>query len=287
MIPRALLLVACVGMIEAQTPIRVIAIGAHPDDCDIGAAGTAAKFAALGHKVKFLSVTNGDAGHQTMGGGALAKRRRAEAMESARRIGIEYEVLDNHDGELEPTVEVRKQIIRRIREWNADIVIAPRPNDYHPDHRYTGILVQDAAYMVVVPNVVPDVPPLRKNPVFLYFQDGFQRPNPFRPDIAVAIDDVFDKKIAALDSHVSQFYEWLPWVDGDLDKVPADAEARKRWMADRRRRPLTPAVAAAIAKWYGSDRAKQVSVAEAFEICEYGRQPGEEDLRRLFPMLGK
>jgi LmbE family N-acetylglucosaminyl deacetylase len=287
MIPRALLLVACAGMIEAQTPIRVIAIGAHPDDCDIGAAGTAAKFAALGHKVKFLSVTNGDAGHQTMGGGALAKRRRAEAMESARRIGVEYEVLDNHDGELEPTVEVRKQIIRRIREWNADIVIAPRPNDYHPDHRYTGILVQDAAYMVVVPNVVPDVPPLRKNPVFLYFQDGFQRPNPFRPDVAVAIDDVFDKKIAALDSHVSQFYEWLPWVDGDLDKVPADGEARKRWMADRRRRPLTPAVMAAIAKWYGADRAKQISVAEAFEICEYGRQPSEQDLRLLFPMLGK
>lgn len=287
MIPRALLLMACAGMIEAQTPIRVIAIGAHPDDCDIGAAGTAAKFAALGHKVKFLSVTNGDAGHQTMGGGALAKRRRAEAMESARRIGIEYEVLDNHDGELEPTVEVRKQIIRRIREWNADIVIAPRPNDYHPDHRYTGILVQDAAYMVVVPNVVPDVPPLRKNPVFLYFQDGFQRPNPFRPDIAVAIDDVFDKKIAALDSHVSQFYEWLPWVDGDLDKVPADAGARKKWLADRRRRPLTPAVMAAIAKWYGADRAKQVHAAEAFEICEYGRQPSEEDLRRLFPMLGK
>ena len=171
-----------------------------------------------------------------MGGGALAKRRRAEAKESARRLGIEYEVLDNHDGELLPTLEVRKQIIRRIREWNADIVIAPRPNDYHPDHRYTGVLVQDAAYMVVVPNVCPDVPPLRKNPVFLYYEDGFQKPNPFRPDVAVAIDDVFDKKIDALDAHVSQFYEWLPWVDGDLDKVPADPEARKRWLADRRRR---------------------------------------------------
>ena len=268
--------------------IRVIAIGAHPDDCDIGAAGTAAKFAALGHKVKFVSVTNGDAGHQSMGGGALAKRRRAEAMESARRLGIEYEVLDNHDGELLPTLEVRKQIIRRIRQWNADIVIAPRPNDYHPDHRYTGVLVQDAAYMVVVPNVVPDVPPLRKNPVFLYFQDGFQRPNPFRPDIAVAIDDVFDKKIAALDAHVSQFYEWLPWVDGTLDKVPKDPAARKAWLAQQRqKRQITPAIRASLVKWYGAEAGRQVKSAEAFEICEYGRQPGEADIKLLFPMLPK
>jgi LmbE family N-acetylglucosaminyl deacetylase len=280
------LLLAAAAALNAQT-LRVIAIGAHPDDCDIGMAGTAVKFAALGHKVKFLSVTNGDAGHQTIGGGALAKRRRAEAMESGRRLGVEYEVLDNHDGELLPTLEVRKQIIRRIREWNADIVIAPRPNDYHPDHRYTGVLVQDAAYMVVVPNVVPDVPPLKRNPVFFYFQDNFQRPNPFRPDVAVAIDDVFDKKVAAFDAHISQFYEWLPWVDGRLDQVPSDPEARRKWVASQRVRPLAPAVLASLAKWYGEDRAKNVRYYEAFELCEYGRQPDDAEIRRLFPMLGK
>src|SRR5205814_9293954 len=137
--------------------------------------------------VKFLSVTNGDAGHQSMGGGDLAKRRRAEALESARRLGITYEVLDNHDGELLPSLDVRKQVIKRIRDWQADIVIAPRPIVYHPDHRYTGVLVQDAAYMVVVPNIVPDTPPLRKIAAFLYYQDHFQRPNPFRPDVAIAI----------------------------------------------------------------------------------------------------
>ncbi len=282
----ALLLAATALALPAQT-LRVIAIGAHPDDCDIGAAGTAAKFAALGHKVKFLSVTNGDAGHQSMGGGALAQRRRAEALESARRLGIEYEVLDNHDGELLPTVEVRKQIIRRIREWNADIVIAPRPNDYHPDHRYTGVLVQDAAYMVVVPNVVPDVPPLRRNPVFLYFQDNFQRPNPFRPDVAVVIDDVFDKKVAAFDAHVSQFYEWLPWVDGRLDQVPKDPEERRKWVASQRVRPISPATLASLTKWYGAERAQRARYVECFELCEYGRQPNDDEIRRLFPMLGK
>ncbi|MGA2597495.1 MAG: PIG-L family deacetylase [Bryobacteraceae bacterium] len=283
---RALLAVPLLFACANAQQIRVIALGAHPDDCDLGAAGTAAMFAKMGHAVKFVSVTNGDAGHQDMGGGELANRRRAEAMESARRLGIAYEVLDNHDGELLPTLEIRKQIIRRIREWKADIVIAPRPNDYHPDHRYTGVLVQDAAYMVVVPNVVPDVPPLRKNPVFLYFQDGFQRPNPFRPDIAIAIDDVYDLKIDALDAHVSQFYEWLPWVDGSLDSVPKDKVARKAWLAQQsQKRQITPAIKASLEKWYGAEKGDRVKHAEAFEICEYGQQPNEEQIKQLFPML--
>jgi LmbE family N-acetylglucosaminyl deacetylase len=280
-------LLVLAGVLSAQTDkLRVIAFGAHPDDCDIRFGGTAAKFAAMGHVVKFVAVTNGDAGHQGQGGGALAKRRRAEAQEAGRRIGIaEYEVLDNHDGELLPTLEVRNQIIRRIRTWNADIVLAPRPNDYHPDHRYTGILVQDAAYMVVVPNICPDTPPLRRNPVFLYFEDRFQRPNPFRPDIAVAIDDVFDKKVSGLDAHVSQVYEWLPWVDGILEQVPKDAATRRNWLAKQRSGRITPEVRAALEKWYGADTARAMQQAEAFELCEYGRRPTDQEIRQLFPML--
>ena len=280
------LLLACASFLLAQDgKIRVIVFGAHPDDCDFRAGGTAAKYAEMGHAVKFVSVTNGDAGHQSMGGGALAKRRRAEAQESGRRLGIEYEVLDNHDGELLPTLEVRHQIIRRIRQWNADIVMAPRPNDYHPDHRYTGVLIQDAAYMVVVPNVCPDTPPLKRNPVFLYTEDGFQKPSPFRPDISVAIDDVFEKKLAALDAHVSQVYEWLPWVDGRFDQVPQDPAARKQWLGKMRSRPVRPAVRQTLEKWYGKEAAARVSLAESFEICEYGRQPKDDEVRKLFPML--
>ena len=267
--------------------LRVIAFGAHPDDCDIGASGLAAKLAAMGHKVKFVSVTNGDAGHQSSGGGALAKRRRAEAMESGRRLGIEYEVLDNHDGELLPTLDVRLQIIRRIRQWQADVVISPRTNDYHPDHRNTGVLLQDAAYMVMVPNVASDTPPLKKNPVVVHFQDRFKTPTPFRPDIAIDITDVFDKKVDALDSHVSQFYEWLPWIDGYLDQVPAGAVERKAWLRKRMSRPITPAVRGALEKWYGKERGAAIQYAEAFEVSEYGSQPSEETLRKLFPMVGK
>jgi LmbE family N-acetylglucosaminyl deacetylase len=265
--------------------LNVIAIGAHPDDCDLRAGGTAAKYAALGHRVRFVSVTNGDAGHQSEGGGALAARRRAEAQEAGRRIGVEYVVLDNHDGELLPALHVREQIIRQIRQWNADLVLAPRPNDYHPDHRYTGILVQDAAYMVVVPNVAPDTPPLRRNPVFMYVEDRFQKPNPFTPDVAVSIDDVIEKKMDMLDAHVSQMYEWLPWVDGQLEQVPKSREERRRWLKEGRGTEPTPAVRAGLVKWYGPEQGQAIRYAEAFEICEYGRRPDVTAIRTLFPFL--
>jgi LmbE family N-acetylglucosaminyl deacetylase len=270
----------------AQSPkLRIIAIGAHPDDCDIKFGGTAAKLAKAGHAVKFLSVTNGDAGHQTLAGAALAKRRFLETQESARRLGIaEYEVLDNHDGELMPTLEVRRQIIRAIRKWNADIVIGPRINDYHPDHRYTGMLVQDAAYMVVVPNIVSDTPALRKNPIFLFYQDTFQKPAPFRPDVAVPVDDVWDIKINGLDAHVSQFYEWLPYVDNRESQIPADPAARKKLLSTMRIQPVTDAVRKTLVEELGEAAAAKVQYVESFELCEYGRRPSIAELRAMFPI---
>jgi LmbE family N-acetylglucosaminyl deacetylase len=267
--------------------IRIIMIGAHPDDCDHKAGGTAILFAKMGYAVKFVSVTNGDAGHQTMKGKELAKRRFLEAQEAGKRFGVTYDVLDNHDGQLMPSLEVRFQIIKKIREWNADIVIAPRQNDYHPDHRYTGVLVQDAAYMVAVPDIVSETPALKKNPAFLYFQDGFQRPNPFRADIVVDITNVYAQKIHALDAHESQMYEWLPWIGHYAEKVPKNKNDREKWLAQTRAVTITPAVRTSLEKWYGKDKALLVQHAEAFEICEYGSQPNDEEVKRLFPMLGK
>jgi len=286
----SIFLISVVAITNAQNSdgkVRIIMIGAHPDDCDEDGGGTAALFAQMGYAVKFVSVTNGDAGHQSLKGSALAKRRYAETQEAGRRLGVLYDVLDNHDGLLMPTLDVRLAIIRKIREWNADVVIAPRPNDYHPDHRYTGVLVQDAAYMVSVPNIAPDVPALKKNPVFLYYQDHFQRPNPFRPDIAVDITSVYDKKVSGLDAHESQMYEWLPWIGHFLEQVPKDKTERIKWLAKQRAGTVNPEVRAALEKWYGNDRAGQVKYAEAFEICEYGTQPNDEEIKRLFPMLGK
>ncbi len=290
MLPIFFLATGIAAAFSQSVQLRIIAIGAHPDDCDSKFGGTAALFVEMGHAVKFLSLTNGDAGHQSQGGGALARRRRAEAQEAGRRLGVEYEVLDNHDAELMPSLEVRSQVIRSIREWNADVVLGLRPNDYHPDHRNAGKVVQDAAYLVVVPNVTPDTPPLEKNPLFLYMQDRFEKPYPFEPDIVVAIDHTIGKKVDALDAHESQYYEWLPWVDGKLSEVPEGKAERKDWLGKRTRNNnsnISPAMRESLKKWYGQEQAEKTEYGEAFEIAEYGMQPSDEEIRRLFPMLGK
>lgn len=261
----------------------MVFIGAHPDDADVLAGGTAIKFSQLGHNVLFVSLTNGDAGHYSMGGGALAKRRRAEAEEAGKRFGVAYKVLEYHDAELMPTLDVRKEVIRIIREWDADVVIGHRPYDYHPDHRNAAIALQDAAYLVIVPNVVSDTPPLKKNPLFLYAQDRFQKPYPFTPDITIDISDVFDQKIYGMAAHESQYFEWLPWTASK--EAPRSQEERLEWLKTNRKRPVTPAMRESLVKWYGEEKAKKVTDAEAFEICEYGYQPNDEEIRELFPML--
>jgi LmbE family N-acetylglucosaminyl deacetylase len=267
-----------------EEPLNILVIGAHPDDPDSDAGGTAILWAKMGHNVMFVALTNGDAGHHEMGGGALAKIRRAEATEAGKRYGIEkYITLDNHDGELIPTLENRLKVIRLIRQWKADVVIGPRPNDYHPDHRYTGVLLQDAAYMVIVPNIAPDTPPLEKNPVFLYAEDRFQKPNPFSPDITVDISEAFEQKIYAMSAHVSQYFEWLPWTAGRLDEVPEGEQERLDWLAKVRYGSISEEEKESLLKWYGNADATHV---ESFEVCEYGRRPSEDEIRRLFPMFG-
>jgi len=273
---------------DAAKP-RIICIGAHPDDAESGAAGTAALWIARGYAVKFVAVTNGDIGHWKESGPELAKRRRAEVEHGAKLVGYDFEILDNHDGRLQPTIENRKAIVRLIREWRADVVIAPRPNDYHPDHRYTSILVQDSAYMVTVPKFLPEVPALAVNPVFLYFSDRFQKPYAFQPDIAVDIDAVMDKKLDVLLGMVSQFYEG--GVSGSEALMPKNAEeqkARRQAVRDRftnRQKEITDRCRKSLADWYGPERAAKVGCAEAFEICEYGHIPDKTEIKRLFPFF--
>jgi len=269
--------------------LRILCFGAHPDDCELKAGGAALLWAAKGHHVKFVSVTNGDIGHWRDAGGPLARRRKAEVEQAAKVLGITTEVLDIHDGELLPTLENRRTITRLIRDWKADIVMSHRPNDYHPDHRYTGVLVQDSAYMVAVPFFCPDATPLKSNPVFLFYSDGFQKPNTFQADITVAIDKVIEKKLDALDTLESQFYEG--GALGSADLMPTDPQKQK----DRRRQVReghagrTKAVADRyrdnLVEWYGKDKASTIKHAEAFEICEYGRRPDKKELARLFPFF--
>lgn len=267
--------------------LRIICFGAHPDDCELQAGGVGAMWAAQGHQVKFVSTTNGDTGHWREAGGPLAQRRKKEAEECSRMLGTSVEILDNHDGELMPTLENRQKIIRLIRQWKADIVLSPRPNDYHPDHRYTSVLVQDAAYMVTVPMVCPDTPPLKKNPIFMYYTDRFTKPTPSQPDIAISIDSVIDKKLDALAVMESQFLEGgANGYQGLLPKTPE--ERIKRVAAVRaghagRYKDLANRFRKVLEENYGTEAAAKVQHAEAFELCEYGRKPTREELKKLFP----
>lgn len=290
--PRIFTLIALFAMTAlttfGQSPrLNVVVIGAHPDDADIRAGGTAILLAKAGHKVLFVSVTNGQSGHHVHKPIVLAAIRKKEAAEAGKRFGVEYRVLDNPDGELTASLEVRRQIIRIIREWKADYVIGHRPNDYHPDHRNASVLMQDAAYMVIVPNVVPEVPALKKNPVFMYLEDRFQQPQPFRPDLCVDITGVYDQKVYAMSAHESQFFEWLPYTSGQLDKVPADHQERLKWLAAERKIPMTKEKTDWLVRNYGEDKASKIDQAEAFQICEYGRQPSETELKEFLSELNK
>ncbi len=269
--------------------LRIICFGAHPDDCELQVGGMGALWSQKGHHVKFVSVTNGDIGHWREAGGPLARRRRAEVQKADDLLRVTSEVLDIHDGELLPTIENRRTITRLIREWRADVVLSHRPNDYHPDHRYTGVLVQDSAYMVAVPFFCPEVPPLAKNPVFLFYPDRFERPNPFRADVAVSIDPAIDQKLDALAVMVSQFYEGGALGSADLlPPDPAGQEQRRKTVraghADRFR-ANAQRFRVQLAEWYGKEQADKITFAEAFEVCEYGRKPDKAELRKLFPVF--
>lgn len=285
---RLILLVALIDPAAAQqvresNNLNIIIIGAHPDDPEkVG--GTACKWIQAGHDVLIVSLTNGDAGHQSIKPGRLAKIRREEARKAGEVIGARYITLNNHDGRLMPTYRNRLEVIRLIREHKADIVIFHRPYDYHPDHRYTGTLVLDAAYMVTVPTILPKVQHLEKNPVFLYMSDGFVNPVPFKPDVCIPIDDVIEKKMDMYHQHTSQMYEWLPYNRGGLDEVPATDSERREWLG-RTRKSGSEATRYRdkLIEQYGQEKGSEIKYCEAFQDSGYGTRLTKENLKHYFP----
>jgi len=268
--------------------LRILILGAHPDDADYAAGGSAALWAKAGHVVRMVSLTNGDAGHHLEPGPKLAARRKKEAAAAGKVIGIEYGVLDHHDGELLPTLENRNEIIRLIRTFKPDLILTHRPNDYHPDHRYTSLLVQDAAYMVTVPAVAPGTRHLEKNPVIAYLPDDFQRPCPLAPTVAVDVGPVFETIVDMLQCHVSQFFEWLPYNMGVADQLPADAKGRRAWLHDwfaGKLRRQADRYRELLVKIYGEEHGRRIEYAEAFEPCEYGSPLDDAARPLLFPFV--
>jgi LmbE family N-acetylglucosaminyl deacetylase len=271
-----------------EEPLRILIIGAHPDDGDIKAGGTAARWCDSGHVVHFVSLTDGRAGHHEMPGPGLAGRRRSEAQAAAAVIGATYEILDHPDGELDDRLEYRREVIGLIRSFRPDLILTHRSTDYHPDHRFAGLLVQDASYLLTVPAICPEVPHLAACPVILHFSDGFTRPCRFEPHVVVDIDDVFDRMVAMLHCHESQFYEWLPYNAGYPEQVPREDDARRAWLAGRMRERLAPLADRyrdLIVRTYGTEHGGRVRLIEAFEVSEYGAPLDAAARARLFPFL--
>jgi len=265
--------------------LRILGIGAHPDDCELSCGGTAALWSRQGHEVTFLSVTNGQSGHHGASGVQLIARRAEEARRAASVIGAESQILPLADGYLVPSIENRLMLIRAIRVVAPDVIVTNRPHDYHPDHRHAAQLVLDAAYSLMVPNIAPDVPALSFNPIILHWWDPFKLPVPFDPVTVVSVDQVFEEKLEMLHQHESQMYEWLPWIEGYAGEVPAASDERRDWLRGRYKLRVSPTLAERYREQlrarYGS-KGDAVMEAEAVELCEYGAQPSPEELARLF-----
>jgi N-acetylglucosamine malate deacetylase 1 len=266
--------------------LKLLIFGAHPDDAEYHAGGLAAVYRELGHTVRMISLTNGGAGHHERPPALLAGMRRAEAAAAGRVIGAAYETWDIPDGELMPTLEVRQRVIREIRTFAPHLVLTHRPYDYHPDHRAVGQLVQDASYLVTVPNVLPEVPALFKDPVVAYMADLFTKPCPLEPDVVLDVTDRLDTIVRMLACQRSQVFEWLPYEEGILHTVPADEEEKLAWLRQwylRHIRPRADRFRKELIAAFGPERGRQIEAAEVFEISEYAGRADEEKLRRLFP----
>lgn len=267
-----------------STSCRVLVLGAHPDDAEVFAGGLVVRHCLAGSQVKIISVTDGRSGHFSVPPEQLVERRRQEARRAGERIGAEYVTWDFHDGALEPNLSVRSAVIKEIRSYKPDLILTHRPNDYHPDHRAVGTVVQDASYMVTVPHVCPEIESLRQDPVVAYMCDLFTRPNPMRPDIILDTSAEFDLQMQMAACHESQFFEWLPFHDGILDTVPSQPAERLDWLSTwfmklhcQRRTHFERD----LVKRGMPLQAEQL--IEVYEVSEYAGQLGEAALSRLFP----
>ena len=203
-------------------------------------------------------------------------------------VDADCEVWQHADGRLEPTLELRWQVVAAVRRFAPDLVLTHRTDDYHPDHRAVGHAVRDASYLVTVPALVPDVPALKRDPIVAYLPDRFTRPNPLRGDVVLDVGEQVDSIVAMLACHASQVFEWLPYNRGVLDQVPTDDQQCRAWLrgwyldylrpqADRYRRELIAT--------YGPARGAAIEYAEVFEISEYAALLDEAARRRLFPFV--
>ncbi len=268
-------------------PLRAMMIGAHPDDCDLSTYAITSRLVANGCTVHFVSATTGNAGHQTLRGSELAAIRAKEAQRSAALLGITYEILPFDDGRLIPSLEARDAVMRSIRTFAPDVIFTNRPCDYHPDHRATAQLVQDCSYLLGVPAICEEIPPLRTVPSILYWHDSFTEPTPFRPDYAISADFARETLFQLECCHESQFLDWLPWIDDKVDLAGKTYEERlhyARTMFESQTGDVDDAVRHCLAVQYGEEYANSVHFSESWQVSEYGA-PVSADLAALLTQV--
>jgi LmbE family N-acetylglucosaminyl deacetylase len=267
-------------------PLRLLILGAHPDDAEYHAGGLAAIYRRLGHDVRIVSMTNGQAGHHQRPPERMAELRREEAAAAGRVIGAQYVTWDLPDGELMADLATRHRVIREIRTFAPDMVLAHRPYDYHPDHRAAGQLVQDATYLVTVPNVLRDTPALFRDPVVAYMPDLFTRPCPLVPDVVLDVTEQAETIVRMLACQRTQVFEWLPYEEGVLDQVPAGEDEKLPWLREWYRRHMIPRAERfreELIAAYGPERGRRIEFCEVYEISEYAASADLDLRRRLFP----
>ena len=280
--------------------MKILMIGAHQDDNEFRCGGLAHKYVKMGYEVRFLSMCNGCGGHHIMTAEETKKRRSKESAEVAELLGITYDVWDIDDCNLVADLVTRKKLIRYIRHFAPDLIIAHRPNDYHADHRASAQLVMDASYLLTVPNECPDVPAMRFMPVIMYNEDGFKNPE-FNPAVVIGMDDEIDIKLAIADLNVSQVYEWLPYTHGETVpenmgerlaflkgmEITCDTTDTEIFAASRGYAVRFARTAARFRKQlverYGQELGSRIRYAEAFELCDYGKPLTTELEEKLFP----
>jgi len=279
--------------------MKILAIGAHQDDNEFRVGGMARKWVKAGYEVRFLSMCNGCGGHHIMTPEETTARRAKESAAVAEYLGIRYDIWNIDDCTIMADLPTRMRLIRYIREFSPDLIIAHRPNDYHADHRASAQLVADASYILTVPHTCPDVPAMRQMPVIVYNEDRFKNPE-FEGTYVVNMDDEIDTKLHIAHLNESQVYEWLPYTrcetapEGEKERLlflkgmeithnTSDAEiiAAKSGYAVRFAKTAARFRSRLIEK-YGEEKGAKIRYAEAFELSEYGRQPDRELEDALF-----
>ncbi len=272
----------------SDDPQKLLILGAHPDDAEFHAGGLASLYRSHGHVVKMVSVSNGAAGHHVRLPEELIPLRRDEATAAGRVIGADYEVWEYPDSELQPTLDLRRRIITELRVFEPDLVLTHRICDYHPDHRAVGQAVQDAAYLITVPNVLPEVPHLKTCPIILSLPDLFTRPCPLQPDVVIDTTDQIDTIVSMLACHASQMFEWLPYSEGIIDQVPSGEDDRQNWLKQwygGHASSLANRFRLALISAFGESIGGQIEFAEFYEVSEYGTPLDGPARCRLFSFL--